>query len=567
MSVKVHVERLIHDALRALAQQGLLPEDALPATIPVETPKRAEHGDFATSICLQLAKAARKNPRELATALSAKLEGAEGVASIEIAGPGFVNVRLTIDTWLTALASATREGARFGRSQAGLGRRVLVEYVSANPTGPMHVGHGRGAVIGDVLSNLLDWAGYRVEREYYENDVGNQMNKLTRSVLFRARELLGLETGPVPEDCYPGAYLIPVAEAARAALGDGIAHVAPEDEPALTRVRDFARDRLVGEIRGDLERLGVRHETWFREHTLHDSGAVSQAAAELEARGHVYTDDSGKRWFRSTDFGDDEDRVVVRENGVPTYFAADIAYHKHKMDRGYDCAIDVWGADHHGYIPRVRASIAALGYDVKRFEVLLCQFVTLVENGQPVRMGKRSGNFETLRDLLDEVGVDATRFGFVMRSADAQFEFDLALAKSQSMENPVYYVQYGHARLAQILAKAAELGHAPPSDGADLRAIVLPEELGLIKKAMEWPDVVRAAADQRAPHFVVFYLQELIGLFHGYYTKYKATEKVVSDDAAKTAARLVLCQGLKTVIGNGLAVLGVSAPERMYFTE
>ena len=551
--------------LTACADAGVIPAGIVPAEIPLEKPKRKEHGDFASNICLQLAKPARKNPREIAKAFLLHLQDPDGlVEAVEIAGPGFVNFRIRQSVWRDSLRSVRQAGESFGRSNVGQGKRVLVEFVSANPTGPLHVGHGRGAVIGDVVSSLLDAAGYTVEREYYINDVGNQMRILGHSLFVRYLQACGRDMS-FPDNHYRGEYVIESAHRFKEAHGE--AYLDHDYDAAPDVFIDFAKHEILKEIRADLDRLGVRFDRWFSERTLHDAGRLHQAIDTLRDNGHVRTDEEGKVWFNSTAFGDQDDRVVMRETGIPTYFAADIAYHLEKFERGYDQCIDGWGADHHGYVPRVKAAIEALNHDPDRLEILLYQFVNLVEDGEKVKMSTRSGTFETLSDLVEAVGIDATRTIFLMRQVDAQFSFDLKLARQQSKENPVFKVQYGHARMCAIMRKATEVGYPLPDESADLSLLALPEELDLIKRMLELPRTVAAAARARAPHYIVHYITETSELFHSYYEKYKHTERVVSDDASKTAARLYLCDCLRLTLKNALTLIGVSAPEAMYHSE
>lgn len=566
MDVVDQIGQIVAKTLQTCVDQGAIELADIPTDPPVEKPKNPEHGDYATSICLQLAKPARKNPREIAQAFLVHLTDPDGIIErCEVAGPGFINFTVRADVWREMARSIALQGKDFGRNTMGAGKRVLVEFVSANPTGPLHVGHGRGAVTGDTVASLLEACGYEVEREYYINDVGNQMNILGRSLLVRYQQQCGRDV-PFPENHYQGDYVSEIATAFREEHGDKwVDHDYESDaEPFLA----FIKDRVLDSLKQTLEALGIRFDRWFSERSLHDAGRVEGVVKTLTDRNAVRTDDDGRVWFNSSEFGDDEDRVVVRDTGVPTYFAADIAYHDEKIERGYDLCINVWGADHHGYIARVKASLQALGYDPDRLEILLYQFVSLVENGAPVRMSTRGGVFETLDDLMAEVGRDATRFNFLMRKSDAQFEFDLGLAKSQSLDNPVYYVQYGHARICQVLAKAKEAGYTvPDAASADLSPLVLPEEIDLIRASLDYPWTLRAASMARAPHHLVNYLQDLIGKFHSYYTRYKHSEKVVSSDKAKTLARIFLCNCLRITLANSLALLGVTAPEKMYFSE
>jgi arginyl-tRNA synthetase len=554
--VKATLQALIHRALADLQAEGALPPGDLPA-ISLERPKQESHGDFATNAAMVLGGRARKKPREVAQALVTKIgDGGGAISRTEIAGPGFINFFISEQAWQAALGEILEAGERFGRVDLGHGRRVNLEFVSANPTGPLHVGHGRQAAVGDALARLLDAAGYDVQREYYINDAGNQVQILGRSVYARYRELCGL-TFEFPEDGYPGEYVREIAAELREREGDRLASV-PEAEAVDTCGRHAAEVLLRG-IQADLERFDVRFHRWFSERTLVESGEVQEALDRLRATGRVYERD-GALWFQSEAFGDEKDRVVVKADGLRTYFATDIAYHYDKFQRGFDWCIDIWGADHHGYIPRVKAAIGALGHDPDKFSVLLVQFVNLIGG----RMGKRSGNLVTLRDLLGEVGSDAARFFYLLRSHNNALDFDLRLAKEETPENPVFYVQYGHARICQLLERARQDGHPLPSFSPEaVAALRLPEELAIVRNALAFPEVVAIAATELEPHRIAFYLQELIGLFHSYYTKYKHTERVVSADPAKTRARLLMCEALRMVIRNGLALLGVSAPSRM----
>lgn len=556
------IERLALSTFAACARHGILPATAVPTSLTIEKPKRKEHGDFAMTACLSLARELKMSPRDLANGFLLHLDDAEGILeAAEIAGPGFINFRIRESVWRDVIADVPRLGTAYGRSDIGAGKKVLVEFVSANPTGPLHVGHGRGAVIGDAVASLLQAVGYTVEREYYINDVGNQMNILGRSLFVRYQQACGLDV-PFPENHYQGDYVLPIAQAFKQKHGD--AYVKTDYEANRRFFIDFIKDDILAGIQKDLGRLGVKFDRWFSEKSLHDQGRLLGVVDRMKTAGVIKVDDQGRHVFLSTTLGDDEDRIVIRENGVPTYFAADIAYHEEKFERGYDHCINVWGADHHGYIPRVKAAVSALGVDPDRLEILLYQFVSLVENGQQVRMSTRTGQFETLESLLEDVGEDVTRCTFLMRKSDSQFEFDLGLARTQSEDHPVFYVQFGHARICQIIEKASREGYTVPrATETDLTALTLPEELDLIKKSLDYPEVLRAAAAVRGPHHIIFYLQELISQFHTYYSKYAHSEKVVSSDAKKTGARLFLCDAVRIVVSNALQVLGVSAPQRM----
>lgn len=558
------IETWIREAVARLQESGLLPLEVR-AEVSVERPRREEFGDFGCALPMQLAKVMRRPPAECARLLIEALPiPKEEVASVEFAPPGYVNFRLRPEAWFEGLRAIRLDPDRFGESDSGAGERVLLEFVSANPTGPLHVGHGRGAVLGDALARILRAAGYGVETEYYINDVGNQIATLGRSVWARGREVLGLPVD-FPENGYRGEY---VREMARG-MANGPGRVWFEQDyealgpPDRTPIALDASNRLLERIRADLEALGVSFDRWFSERSLHDAGLLERCVSDLLSRGLAYRDESGAILFRMEQ-ADDEDRVVVRANGVPTYFASDIAYHLEKAERGYTRLINIWGADHHGYVPRMKAAIAAFGRDPSLLEVLLVQMVTLTRGGLVIPMGKRSGEFVTLREVVDEVGADAVRFLFLLRKADAQMEFDLDLAKAQTLDNPVFYVQYGHARVASILRRAASLGWEPPDWSLDLRAdLVLPEEEAMVRDLVRFPGVVASAARRREPHHVAFYLMDLVRGFHSYYTKYKHSEKVVSGDARKTAARLLLVFCVKAVLARGLTLLGVHAPDEM----
>lgn len=555
------------EAIERLKSQGVLSPD-YEADVSVERPRHEEFGDYGCALPLQMAKGLKRPPAECARTLMEALRVPEDeVSAVEFAPPGYVNFRIRPEAWFAGLKDIRHDTDHYGESRAGAGQRILLEFVSANPTGPLHLGHGRGAVLGDALARILRAAGYAVETEYYINDVGNQIASLGRSVWARGREVLGL---PVrfPDNGYRGEYVREIASDLvrspnRYRFEQDYDLIGPADSHPLAVA---AAERLLQGIRADLDALGVAFDQWFSERSLYDSGMVPRSVEELQDRGHAYADENGAILFRMKGKGDEEDRVLVRANGVPTYFASDIAYHRQKAERGYTRLVNIWGADHHGYIPRMRAAIAAFGRDPALLEVLLVQMVTLTRGGSVVPMGKRSGEFVTLREVVDEVGPDAVRFLFLLRKADAQMEFDLDLAKAQTLENPVYYVQYGHARVASILRRAATLGFAPPDWSPDLRAdLLLPEEEAMVRDLCRFPGVVASSARRREPHHVAFYLMELVKGFHSYYTKYKHSEKVVSADPRKTAARLFLVFCVKTVLARGLGMLGVSAPEEMRF--
>lgn len=542
----------------------------------VEPPKQAEHGDFAVNAALVLAKAAKQNPRKLAQAIADALDDRDKlVEKVEIAGPGFLNFRLAKDVWHRALEQVWREREKFGRSNAGQGLRTMVEFVSANPTGPMHVGHGRGAVIGDVVANLLEWAGYSVSREFYVNDAGGQVWRLAHAVLARATELRpGVPRVPLDPDDYQGEY---VNDVARAWLESGGDPARPFGEIRET-LRAFAtRWILENLIRPDLQLFGIRFDTFFSEKGLHDQRRLEEAIRVLDEKGMTATEvlpppkgvDTDEESYvgvplkvvKTSRFGDDRDRPLYKTSGEPTYFAADVAYHYDKLSRGYRRLIDVWGADHGGYVPRMKAAVAAMGGEL---EIILFQLVNLMKDGQPFRMSKRAANFVTLRELLEVAGADATRVFFLQRRGDMALDFDVGLAQKRDNANPVFYVQYGHARCAAILRRAREeKGLEAGWDPESISALQLPEEIDLIKRVLQLPELIAQAAASLEPHRMVFYLQETIAQFHGYYTKYKKTERVISDDPRKAAARLSLVWAVRQTLANALSVLGVSAPDRM----
>jgi arginyl-tRNA synthetase len=545
----------------------------------LEPPRQAEHGDFAANAALVLQKIAKSNPRKLAQEIIDRIEDPEGIIErIEIAGPGFLNIRLARHVWQSELEAIWREGEKFGRSDAGKGLRTMVEFVSANPTGPMHVGHGRGAVIGDVVANLLEWAGYSVYREFYINDAGGQVWRLAHSVLARASELRPeVKRVPLDAEDYQGEYVREVAQAWLAAGGDP----ARPFEEIREGLRKFATDWILQNlIKEDLRLFGIRFDNFFSEKRLHDERALEAAVRLLDEKGltavEVLPPPKGQEpdeeylekpllVVKTTRFGDDRDRPLYKTNGEPTYFAADVAYHFDKLSRGYRRLIDVWGADHAGYVARMKAAVKAMGGEL---EIIIFQLVNLLKDGQPFRMSKRAANFVTLRELLEVAGPDATRVFFLLRRGDMALDFDVGLAQRRDNDNPVFYVQYGHARCAAILRKAKEeKGVEPRWDKEAVGALQLPEEIDLIKRLLQFPELVAHAAQALEPHRIVFYLQETIAAFHGYYTKYKRTERVISDDPRKTAARLYLIWALQRTLANALSLLGVSAPERMAAPE
>jgi arginyl-tRNA synthetase len=529
---------------------GAIPEPAL------ERPRLAEHGDWATNVAMVLAKAAKAPPRKVAEAMVAHLELPDWVARVEVAGPGFVNVRLD-QRWFAGLVrQVVAAGESFGTIDLGHGERVNVEFISANPTGPLHVGNARLAPMGDALANVLTATGHKVEREYYINDAGGQYDQLGASVEAAYLGLLGRPAEP-PADGYKGAYVADLAAELRADKGEALADLDPAERRAA--VTDWAFRRMLDGIRETLGRLGIEFDVWFFEHTLHDTGAIAEAIQDLRERGVVEERD-GAVWLRTTSFGDDKDRPLIRSNGAPTYFGADAAYYRDKRRRGFDRLIFLWGADHHGYVPRMRAIVRAFGDPDDTAEFHISQLVRLVRGGQPAKMSKRAGDFATVDDLLDEVGKDAFRYTMLRFSVDAPIEFDVEAVTRQSLDNPVYYVQYAHARIASVIRQGAETGFTPvPVEEADLGLLTHPMEAALLRRLAAFEEQVLTAAVQRAPHRLPRYAEDLAAAFHRFYGECR----VLSDDPALSSARWWLVNATKQVLANTLTLIGVSAPERM----
>ncbi len=585
LSLSDRILALFHAAVRTVAPD-------VPVSIVLERPRQAGHGEYASTLALQLAKSLQRPPRDIAQALVTALPASTLVEKVEIAGPGFINVFLTAAAKQSVVSEVLQAGSRWGTVNVGHGRRVQVEFVSSNPTGPLHVGHGRGAAFGASLANVLAKAGYHVQREYYVNDAGRQMDILAVSTWLRYLAEFGSRI-PFPPNGYQGDYVASMAGHLRKATGHKLVHpdeVVLAGTPGIASplregdkdaeaqneahmdalianaksllgdgyrtVHQLALHEQLTDCREDLEAFGVVFDRWFSEQSLYDDGSVARAVERLAAAGHLYEQD-GARWFRSSAFGDEKDRVVQRENGIFTYFASDIAYHVNKFERGFDMIVDVWGADHHGYIPRVRAALTALGYEARHLQVPLVQFVSLYRHGEKAQMSTRKGQFVTLRELRTEVGSDAARFFYVLRKSDQHLDFDLDLAKSESNDNPVYYVQYAHARIHSVLQKWG--GNPALLAGVPLDALGSPQEFSLMQWLRAYPEVIESAAHDHAPHLLAFYLKDLAAALHSYYN---AAQFLVPEESLKLA-RLALIGAVATTLRDGLQLLGVRAPESM----
>jgi len=586
--MKTEIAQLVESALQSLVDQGVLAADAVRPPV-IERARDPEHGDFATNAAMVNSKAAGINPRQLAEQLVAAIPAADFISEVSIAGPGFINFRVASDAQSAIVERILSEGEQFGRSTIGEQKKVQVEFVSANPTGPLHVGHGRGAAYGSVVADLLEAVGFDVDREYYVNDAGRQMDILGTSVWLRYLELAGEEL-TFPSNGYKGDYVWDIAATLHRDKGDAIRFASsevfadiPADEPAggdkeehidalidrakallgkdgYREVFDLGLNVILDDIRDDLGLFGVRYENWYSERSLVESGKVEAVIEKLKAAGHLY-EKGGAWWFKSTDFGDEKDRVVVRDNGQTTYFASDIAYHLEKFERGYDRVIDVWGADHHGYVPRVKAAIQAMGGNPEQLDVLLVQFAILYEGGERKQMSTRSGEFVTLRELRKDVGTDAARFFYIMRKCEQHLDFDLDLARSQSNENPVYYVQYAHARICSVFRQASEKGvNTQLSDGnTNLELLNESHEQSMMKTLARYPEVLQNAAINSEPHQLTHYLRELANELHSYYNAHQ----FLVDVSNLTDARLKLITATRQVLLNGLKLIGISAPEKM----
>jgi len=582
--VITHLSDAIEETLGVLKRKGLLDAKAS-AKVAIERARNAEHGDFACNIALKLARQVGSSPLEIAQLLVDRIKLPSGVAEVSVAKPGFINFRLNASCRSNVIEQILEQGKDFGRCNEGAGSRVTVEFVSANPTGPLHVGHGRGAAYGATLANLFDVVGYEVQREYYVNDSGRQMNILGLSVWLRYLELCG-DHIPFPDNAYQGDYVVEIARLARKLHGDdwrckstsAIKEAGDQDDPealldgligaarsslgedGFITCREFALRHILDEIRDDLGKFNVEFDEWFSERQLVDSGAIARAIKRLQDNGHIY-EQEGALWFKAQSLGDDKDRVVVRANGETTYFASDIAYFLSKCERGFDRAVYVFGADHHGYIARLKAAAQGLGEDPNRLEVLLVQFAHLFKQGEKQSMSTRSGQFVTLEHLRSDVGTDAARFFYIMRSHEQHLDFDLDLARSQSNDNPVYYVQYAHARICSVFAQLAKKGYSEVTDPEQVsfEALSSGKEIALLGQLARYPDIVARAARDRAPHFLAHYLRELAAEFHSYYN----AEPILVSDQLVREARLVFINAVRQVLANGLGLLGVCAPEKM----
>ncbi len=580
--MKQQLQELFAAAVAKLKRDGVLaPEQQV--SVRFERARQKQHGDFATNVALSLAKACGRPPRELAQLIIDALPAAPKIVKVEIAGPGFINVFLAADSQFQVVGAIRDAGSGYGHNAMGAGRKVIIEFVSANPTGPLHVGHGRGAAFGDSLARLLAAAGFEVVTEYYVNDAGRQMDILVVSVWLRYLELCG-EQIAFPDNAYQGDYIFDIAATVHREHGDQYRHPGSEvcaditgqdlelqldsliqraetllGQEGYRYVLGVGLDALTADIRSDLEQFNVSFDRWFSERSLIEDHHVDNAIGALAKNGHVFERD-GASWFRSSAFGDEKDRVVVRENGAPTYFASDIAYHLDKLERGFDCLIDVWGADHHGYMPRMKAALEAMDYDADRLVVLLVQFASLYRGGEKVSMSTRAGEFVTLRELRQEVGTDAARFFYVQRKSEQHMDFDLDLAKSESAENPVYYVQYAHARICSVFRQAAEK-HIDISDldGADLSLLGEAHEIALVNTLSRFPEVVENAAANHEPHQVAYYLRSLANDFHTYYNAHN----FLGVEPRLRRARVALIDATRQVLANGLALIGVHAPDKM----
>jgi arginyl-tRNA synthetase len=556
------VRKMIESALKRSIESRIFPYNEIPIW-SLEVPKNPEHGDLATNVAMVIASRVKMSPIEIARSIVDRIEDPHGIIrKIEVASPGFINFFLDNSYLFQNLKRAVAEGENYGRCNVGNGIKVHIEFVSANPTGPLHIGHGRGAALGDALANLLEAVGYDVFREYYINDVGNQMETLGRSVYLRYLQLLNKEL-EFPHDCYQGGYLVDIAREIIQREGDRYVFL-PEKE-SISLLSELTGKVILKGIKEDLDRFRVHYDSWFSERSLLEAEEIKKAIEEMKRADLIY-EREGALWFKSTAFGDDKDRVVIKSDGTTTYFASDIAYHLNKLKRGFHRLINIWGADHHGYVPRIKAIIKAIGKEGDTLTVVLVQLVNLMRGGSQIAMSTRAGEFTTLREVIDEVGVDATRYMFLTRSPESHLDFDLELAKKKVKENPVYYIQYAHARICSIMREARERGfNLPDYEDIDIKRLSLPEEISLIKHIAEYPEMIEGSARALEPHRITYYLDELAGIFHSYYNRgwIERKYRVLTDDHEFTKARLYLVRAIQIVIRNALALLKVDAPEEM----
>jgi arginyl-tRNA synthetase len=553
--MKKELVKVIEDSLKTLGLETI-------PSIEAEVPPNDSMGDLATPVAMSIAALLKKSPRKIAEELVNSIKdlsaqaGKSAFEKIDIAGPGFINFTFSKEYLYSEMKKLIEYKSGFLREDIGKGKKVQIEFISANPTGPLHLGHGRGGATGEALSNLLKAAGYNVEREYYINDAGKQVKLLGLSVFARYQQLLGIEY-PFPEEGYRGEYVEEIANAI--IKEEGGKYIKANFEVVSDFFIDYSYKEILFSIKEDLKDFGITFDIWQSERELYEKGDIEKSIEDLKIRGFIYEKD-GALWFRSTAFGDDKDRVIIKQDGEYTYFTSDIAYHRKKIEKRYDELIDIWGADHHGYIPRVKAVIEALGYPKERLKVLLVQMVNLLRGGKPVQMSKRAGEFVTLREVIGEVGADTTKFIFLTRRPDSHLDFDLEVAKAQSSENPVFYVQYANARINSIFTHAKEKSiNTDRLYNADLRLLSIYEELRIIRKLLIYPMIFEGAVNTHEPHRITFYLQELSGMFHPYYNKCR----VISDDIELTRAKLALCEAIRIVLQDGLEILGISAPEKM----
>ncbi|MGM0843476.1 MAG: arginine--tRNA ligase [Bacillota bacterium] len=548
-------EKLKSEIRAAVLKAGLATEDQLPDVI-LESPKEKSHGDYSTNMAMRLARVAKKAPRMIADEIAGNIDQEKAsIEKIDIAGPGFINFFMRNEYLTELVANVLESGDEYGRSEAGKGERINVEFVSANPTGDLHLGHARGASVGDSLCNVLDKAGYKVTREYYINDAGNQIHNLALSVEARYFQALGHEKA-VPEDGYQGADIIGIGKKLAEEFGDK--YIESPEEERYQFFREYGLKYEMEKLKRDLEDFRVPFDIWYSETSLYENGKIDDALKALKDNNHVF-EEGGATWFRSTELGDDKDRVLIKNDGTYTYLTPDISYHRDKFERGHDTLINIWGADHHGYIPRMKAAIEALGYSRDQLEVEVIQLVHLFKNGEKMKMSKRTGKAVTMRDLVEEVGLDAVRYFFAMRSADTHMDFDLDLAVSQSNENPVYYAQYAHARICSILRQAEEQGISF-EDGVDYSLLKAEKTIELLKKLGDFPGIVADAAEKRTPHRIANYVNELASTFHSFYNAEKVLD---TENPELTKARLSLIKAVRITMKNALKLIGVSSPEKM----